>query len=168
MASLKRYFITNGQFLITTAQTEIYTVLGSCVSVCLWDKQRQMAGMNHYLLPGSKDSPKGDADLGYSSIAMLIRSMLNRGAHVENIEAKVFGGCNSWSNDHPLFSVGKRNVEVANTLLQQTGIQIIAQHTGGSYGRKIIFNTATSKVKMFMLSRSAAEVNEAIRRGFSC
>jgi chemotaxis protein CheD len=146
--------------------SEIYTVLGSCVSVCLWDKQKKMGGMNHYLMPGSLEGRSGDPDLGYSSIAMLIRSMLNRGASIENLEAKVFGGCNSWASDQAIFSVGHRNVAIADQLLKQAGIQITARHTGGYSGRKIIFNTGTGKVKMYTLSKSAAEVNEAIHKGF--
>jgi chemotaxis receptor (MCP) glutamine deamidase CheD len=51
-------------------------------------------------------------------------------------------------------------------LLKQAGIQITARHTGGYSGRKIIFNTGTGKVKMYTLSKSAAEVNEAIHKGF--
>lgn len=166
MPPLKRYFITNGQFLITTVAAEIYTVLGSCVSVCLWDKQKKMGGMNHYLMPGSLEAHSGDPDLGYSSTSMLIRSMLNRGASIENIEAKIFGGCNSWASDQSIFSVGLRNVAVADQLLNNAGIQITARHTGGYSGRKIVFNTGTGKVKMYVLSKSAAEVNEAIYKGF--
>lgn len=167
MPPLKRYFITNGQFLITTVAAEIYTVLGSCVSVCLWDKQRKMGGMNHYLMPGSRETHSGDPDQGHSSTSMLIRSMLNRGASIDNMEAKIFGGCNSWaSSDQTIFSVGHRNVAVADELLKDAGIQITARHTGGYSGRKIIFNTGTGKVKMFVLSKSAAEVNEAIIKGF--
>lgn len=166
MSLLKRHFITNGQFLITTAAAEIYTVLGSCVSVCLWDRQMKMGGMNHYLMPGSLQTRSGDPDLGYSSTSMLIRSMLNRGARIENLEAKIFGGCNSWASDQSIFSVGQRNVAVADQLLNEAGIQITARHTGGYSGRKIIFNTSTGKVKMYVLSKSATEVNEAINKGF--
>jgi chemotaxis protein CheD len=97
---------------------------------------------------------------------MLIRSMRNRGASIGSMEAKVFGGCNSWEGDHTMFSVGRRNIEVAVALIEEAGIRIVAQQTGGNYGRKIIFNTQTGKVRMFILNRLAAEVNEAISRGF--
>ena len=133
MPPLKRYFITNGQFLITTVAAEIYTVLGSCVSVCLWDKQKKMGGMNHYLMPGSLETRSGDPDLGYSSTSMLIRSMLNRGASMDNLEAKIFGGCNSWaSSDQTIFSVGKRcrytNYSSPHRWLQRTKNNIQYRH----------------------------------------
>jgi chemotaxis protein CheD len=152
--------------MITTVAANIHTILGSCVSVCLRDTQRKMAGINHYLLPGSPESPVGHANHGHSSIRMLIRSMANRGAKIENMEAKIFGGCNSWVREDGILSVGRKNIEVANLLLRETGISIIAQDTGGIYGRKIIFNTATGKVKVYMLSKTAVEINEDIRKGF--
>ena len=163
----KQYFITDGQFLITTVPATIHTVLGSCVSVCLWDRKLKMAGMNHYLLPGSTTSAAGNPNHGYTSIAMLIRSMVNRRAQIENMEAKIFGGCNSWRHDNSLFAVGKKNIEVANLLLREAGIKITAQDTGGIYGRKIVFNTYTGKVKVHMLTKTAIEVNEDIYKGFS-
>lgn len=163
----KQYFITDGQFLITTVPAAIHTVLGSCVSVCLWDRKLKMAGMNHYLMPGSSASAAGNSNHGSTSITMLIRSMIHRKAQIENMEAKIFGGCNSWLHDNSLFTVGKKNIEVANLLIKEAGIKITAQDTGGIYGRKIIFNTYTGKVKVNMLTKTAIEVNEDIYKGFS-
>ncbi|HEY8936740.1 MAG TPA: chemotaxis protein CheD [Cyclobacteriaceae bacterium] len=163
----KKYFITDGQFLITTVPATIHTVLGSCVSVCIWDKKLKLAGMNHYLMPGSSASDAGNPNHGYTSIAMLIRSMLHRHAQIENMEAKIFGGCNSWLRHSSLFSVGRKNIEVANLMLREAGIKITAQNTGGMYGRKIVFNTFTGKVNVHMLTKTAIEVNEDIYKGFS-
>jgi chemotaxis protein CheD len=152
--------------MITTIAANIHTILGSCVSVCLRDTALKMAGINHYLLPGSPQSSPGNANHGHSSIRMLIRSMTNRGAKIENMEAKIFGGCNSWVREAGLLSVGRKNIDVATLLLKEAGISIIAQDTGGICGRKIIFNTATGKVKVYVLTKTAAEVNEDIRKGF--
>ena len=35
----------------------ITTVLGSCVSTCLWDPAERIGGMNHFMLPGDTASP---------------------------------------------------------------------------------------------------------------
>ena len=166
MTLLKRYFLTDGQFLVTAAPADIHTVLGSCVAVCLWDKELKIGGMNHYLLPGSEESSAGNPNHGYSSIRMMLRTMINRGARMENVEAKVFGGCNSWTNCQDLFTVGSKNIEVANFILKEEGIRLTVQQTGGCYGRKIVFNTSTGKVKMHMLTKPVAEANEYINKGF--
>ena len=147
----KTYFLHEGQFMITSLPSEIMTVLGSCVSVCLWDKARNIGGMNHYLLPGNKQDIAGNASLGYSSIRMLIRSMLNRQSSIENLEAKIFGGCNSIYKDDT-FTVGQRNIDIAIQSLQEAGIQIVVNHTGGKCGRKVVFNTQTGAVKMKFVS----------------
>jgi chemotaxis protein CheD len=34
--------------------------LGSCIGVCIYDLQSQVAGMAHIMLPSSKDSMKGN------------------------------------------------------------------------------------------------------------
>jgi chemotaxis protein CheD len=163
---LKKYTVLRGQYTITTVPTLINTLLGSCVSVCLWDKENKIGGMNHYLLPGTPQDEAGNLNRGLTATRLLIRSMISRQAKPENIEAKVFGGCNSlYQND--LFKVGERNILVALEVLKEFNIPVRAQHTGGSFGRKIVFNTATGKVRMRLLMKQASEINEEINKGFS-
>jgi chemotaxis protein CheD len=166
MTGLKKYTIFPGQFVITSVPTLITTVLGSCVSVCLWDTKNKTGGMNHYLLPGTAEDEADNANRGIAAIPLLIRSMINRQAKVENIEAKIFGGCNSLYRNHDVFRVGERNAIIAFEILQDHGIRVAAQHVGGSVGRKIVFNTATGKVRMRLLTKTAAEINEEIHKGF--
>ena len=44
--------ILPGPVLRRAAQGAITTVLGSCVSTCLWDPLERIGGMNHFMLPG--------------------------------------------------------------------------------------------------------------------
>lgn len=152
--------------MITSVPALVITVLGSCVSVCLWDRTAGIGGMNHYLLPGIEDDEPGNMNRGITSIQMLVKAMLNRGATIENMEAKVFGGCNSLYKEDNLFRVGERNAAVALEILKVFNIRVSAKHVGGSYGRKIIFDTGTGKVKMKLLTETAAEINERIHKGF--
>jgi chemotaxis protein CheD len=164
---LKKHVVFPGQFIITSVPTLISTVLGSCVSVCLWDKEKKIGAMNHYLLPGTPDDTVNNMDRGLTSIRMLIRSLANRSVNVQTLEAKVFGGCNSLYINNDYFRIGERNVEVALEMLKQHNIALTAQHVGGSVGRKIVFNTETGKVRMRLLTKTTAEINEEINKGFS-
>lgn len=166
MIDLKSHTVFPGQFMITTVPTLVTTVLGSCVAVCLWDKQLHIGGMNHYLLPGSSEDDAGNANRGLTSTPLLIRSMINRRATVENMEAKVFGGCNSLYRNNDVFRVGERNISIAFEVLKEFNIPVKAHHTGGAFGRKIVFNTATGRVRMRLLGKSTSEVNEEINKGF--
>ncbi|MBL0744561.1 chemotaxis protein CheD [Chryseolinea lacunae] len=167
MNLIRKYYIQNGQFFITTTPVLISTVLGSCVSVCLWDKRTHIGGMNHYLLPGTEEDKAGNADRGFPAVKMLIRSLLNRGVDKADLEAKIFGGCNSLYQKNDLYEIGKRNIDVARQILKENDIAIVASDTGGQFGRKIIFNTGTGKVKMRLLNRTAADINEEINKGFN-
>ncbi|HEX6889471.1 MAG TPA: chemotaxis protein CheD [Chryseolinea sp.] len=165
MIDLRKHIIFPGQFVITSVPTLISTVLGSCVSVCLWDRETKIAGMNHYLLPGTSEDEAGNSNRGLTSIRMLIRSMNNRRIKLGNLEAKVFGGCNSLYRDNDLYKVGERNVSIALEVLKDYNIHVSAQHVGGQYGRKIVFNTSTGKVRMRLLVNTQ-DVNEKINKGF--
>lgn len=166
MTDLKKYTIFPSQFIITTVPALITTVLGSCVSVCLWDRASHIAAMNHYLLPGGADDNPRDPSRGVSATEHLIQSLVNRKVNVENVEAKVFGGCNSLYRHNDVFRVGERNVEVAFQVLRQFNIPVRAHHTGGSFGRRIAFNTSTGKVRMKLLLKPSTQVNEDIHKGF--
>ncbi|MEE4188915.1 MAG: chemotaxis protein CheD, partial [Roseobacter sp.] len=55
--TVKRIHITQGERAVGQYGNEVIsTILGSCVSCCLWDPEAQVGGMNHMLLAAS---PKG-------------------------------------------------------------------------------------------------------------
>jgi len=167
MIQLRRHIVFPGQFVITTVPSLISTVLGSCVSVCLWDRETKIGAMNHYLLPGGPEDEPGNANRGMTSIPLLIQTMVNRHAQIENLEAKIFGGCNSLYRRNDRFRVGERNIEVAINMLNEFDITITAHHVGGPYGRKIVFNTDTGKVRMRLLNNKS-NIDEEINKGFGC
>ncbi|MEO7990654.1 MAG: chemotaxis protein CheD [Chryseolinea sp.] len=166
MVELRKHIVFPGQFIITSVPTLISTVLGSCVSVCLWDKVSKIGAMNHYLLPGTPQDDLGGANRGMTSTPILIRSLINRKVKLENLEAKVFGGCNSLYLINDQFKVGERNISMAMDILKNYNINVTAQHVGGGYGRKIVFNTATGKVRMRLLIKTETDINEKINKGF--
>jgi len=121
--------------------------------------------MNHYLLPGTPEDDAGNSNRGLTSIRMLIRSMINRRANLGTVEAKIFGGCNSLYRNNDLYKIGERNISIALEVLRDYNIHVSAQHVGGHYGRKIVFNTSTGKVRMRLLVKTQ-DVNEEIDKGF--
>jgi chemotaxis protein CheD len=167
MINLKKYTVFPGQLVVTTVPALISTVLGSCVSVCLWDRETKFSGMNHFLLPGTEEDDAKNSDRGLTATRLLIRTLVNRKVRLENIEAKVFGGCNSLYKNNDQYRVGERNIAMAFEILKEFNIPVKAQHTGGAYGRKIVLNTATGKIRMRLLIKSAADINEEINKGFS-
>ena len=53
------YIVQGEQALGFRPDHMVNTILGSCVSVCLWDSARSIGGMNHILLPEAQSSALG-------------------------------------------------------------------------------------------------------------
>ena len=135
---------------------QVATVLGSCVAVCLRDPAVDVGGINHYMLPLWNGD--GLATPKYGNIAMekLIQALLDRGCAQARLVAKIFGGANVIGHGPGAFSVGERNIALAEDLLAQEGIPILAADVGGNLGRKILFNTRTGGVLVSKLQRNDA------------
>lgn len=139
-------FIHVGQIHLDVAPAAISTILGSCVSVCLYDRRLGIGGMNHYLLPfwngNSLQSPK----FGNIAIPKLIESMIDVGANIKTMEAKIFGGASMNVSASSNMMIGEKNVLVAREILKEYKIPIVAEDVGGEKGRKIQFNLQNTKV----------------------
>jgi chemotaxis protein CheD len=127
----------------------VTTVLGSCVSVCLWDGACGIAGINHFILPVS-DSDTPCLRYGNFSIDRLVEAMLEHGADFEALSAKVFGGAAVLPQSMEAAAggkhVGAHNVDFAVARLEELGIPIIARRTGGNSGMNVQLFTETGEV----------------------
>jgi chemotaxis protein CheD len=147
IVDLKKIFVLGGQIVITTVPKEFVTILGSCVSVCLWDRKIKAGGMNHFLLPETvNDSTSLQG--GIAATRLLIQTMLSQCSFIANLEAKIYGGSNRFFKDESFLNVGHQNVVAAKFALEEAGIPIALEDTRGIAGRKIYFNTQTGTVKV--------------------
>lgn len=127
------------------------TVLGSCVAVCLFDKQLKTGGINHFMLPLWNGNGLASPKFGNIATEKLIEKMQRNGSILKNIVAKVFGGANQMNSS---MNIGARNIEIAKEVLAHYGITIIAENVGGNVGRKLKYNTGTGQVMMKFLNKS--------------
>ena len=141
-------FINVGEIHVATKPTEIVTVLGSCVAVCLYDRVEQVGAMNHYLVPLWNGNGLQSPKYGNVSIPKLIETIQHIGCNLSNVEAKLFGGAiiNITNLEHMM--IVKKNIIIAKELLKEYGIKITAEDTGGNNGRRILLRSDTGKVMM--------------------
>jgi len=127
--------------------------LGSCIGISLYDPQRKIGGLLHIMLPDStqarsSDNPAKFADTG---IPLMINDVIALGASRSRLVAKIAGGAQmfAFSNATDIMRVGTRNAETCKQILKRNGIKVIAEDTGGNYGRtvSIDLNTGSYKVK---------------------
>ena len=139
-----------GEYYVTTRDMVLTTVLGSCVSACIYDFQSGIGGMNHFMLPTGKDEHGAQlpsARFGDSAMEILIREILGRGARRANLVAKVFGGGNvqrAMITTH----VGTENARFVKEYLAKQKISILATDLAGINPRKIHFFPKSGKVLM--------------------
>lgn len=148
MTDLKEHYLFPCMVFCSREPYVVTTVLGSCVSVCLFDEAKKYGGINHYMLPfwngHGLESPK----FGNIAIAKLIEEMTNLGCDKKKLKAKIFGGGKVLAGHSEGMNVGARNVDVAVELLEAHEISVIASSVGDIFGRKILFNTSTGQIMM--------------------
>jgi len=140
------YFVHDEDLLITTT-------LGSCIAACIWDRERRIGGMNHFMLPeGAGDSGR------YGSYAMelLINELMKRGATRPTLEAKVFGGGAVIAGMNSL-NVGERNTRFVVDYLQTERIPIVSRDVMDIYPRKVCFLPASGKAMVKRLAPTHAD-----------
>ena len=143
-----RHFLFPGNLFADLRDCQISTVLGSCVSVCLWDTVARVGGMNHFMLPLWNGEGLATPRYGNIAVEKLLHKMLALGCSKKHLVAKVFGGANvnGTGNGNEIFMIGDRNVILANQLLDEYAIPIKAWDVGGRMGRKIVMQTGTGVV----------------------
>jgi chemotaxis protein CheD len=135
-------YLLPGQLHVSSAPCQIKTILGSCVAICLWDSRLGIGGMNHFLLPASSEGRPSSTRFADVATRTLIEMLQAIGCRVPRLQAKLFGGASMFrSQDRRAVSLGAKNVAVALELMKASGIPVVVQETGGTHGRKIMFNT---------------------------
>jgi chemotaxis protein CheD len=133
-------YLHPGQLHAAAGRGLITTLLGSCVSVCLFDPIRGVGGANHFLLPHYASGAHASPRYGPPAIYALLDRLLRLGAERTRLEAKVFGGaCVLEGMRAGPRQLGVSNVEVARAVLGQEGIPVRAEDVGGTLGRKVVF-----------------------------
>lgn len=138
-------FLAPGELVVVRSATNIRTIVGSCVAVCLWDVHRRVGGLNHYLLPRPLPGQTGDNRFGSVAIVHLIEEVCAAGGRPAGLQAAVVGGGSPLASI-TVGAVGDDNTAVALEVLNAYQIPVVRQETGGNHGRKLTFNPYTGEL----------------------
>ncbi len=140
------YYLYPAGIFVSKEPAIVSTVLGSCISVCLYDPVLRTGGMNHFMLPLWNGQGLASPKYGNIAIARLIEKMMELGSIKRNLVAKVFGGAEIIQTRIKQFNIGERNIILAKELLAQENIPILKMSVGDILGRNIIYYTGTGSV----------------------
>lgn len=137
-----RHYLIPGKFFCAAQPFAITTILGSGVSLCLWDSALGIGGANHVMLaqgPEENENATRYANVGNPA---LLKRMLDMGAEIRSLEAKVFGGSlPNVSFGSEKTHMGELNVQAVTRFLKMNGIPLVQSDVGGTRGRKLVFHT---------------------------
>ena len=139
---------------------KIKTILGSCISACMYDPSTRIGGMNHFLLPGELDSLDLSTRYGINAMEVLINEMMKLGANRLKLQAKVFGGADIFRANHKLMMVGKRNIKFIHEFLETEKIPTINERLGGNNGLIVCYVVQTFEVFVKPISTDRYEQQE--------
>ena len=160
--SYKRITIHIGGYYVSKEPSVVKTILGSCISVCLFESENKIGGMNHFMLPESKDLDNLDdynnTRYGIYAMEVTLNDILKLGGKKSNITAKVFGGGNVLPGvTSNVLKIADKNINFAKKFLSDENIPIISEDIGGNSPRKVFFFNTENKI---MLKKLGAVSNE--------
>lgn len=138
--------ILPGEFYVTKEKEAIATVLGSCISACIWDDYAGLGGMNHFMLP-LKGSNHGQemwelhdsysCRYGIWAMECLINEIIKHGGHRNRMKVKLFGGGNIIKDMQT--PIGEQNIAFAKEFILKEELPLVASDMGGPWPRKVLF-----------------------------
>jgi chemotaxis protein CheD len=137
-----------GEFFVSDEDMLIVTTLGSCIAACLWDRERRIGGMNHFMLPEGSD---GSGRYGSYAMELLINQLMKRGASRSTLEAKVFGG-GAVIASMTSMNVGERNTQFVLDYLRTERIPVVSKDVLDTCARKVCMLPASGKALVKRLS----------------
>ncbi|MCA9665583.1 MAG: response regulator [Myxococcales bacterium] len=150
----KRAFLLPGDMVTTAHPMQLATLLGSCVSVCLYNLQRDLAAMNHFMLPLAEGNPDVGR-FGDTSTEKIIVTLLARDGNPDHYQAKVFGGGHVVGAIGGTMRIGERNIAAARSILGRYRIRVVDEDVGGKHGRRVAFDTGARETVCAPIPSSA-------------
>jgi len=144
------YFLHPGYIFESKEPHLVSTVLGSCVSVCIWDPILNFGGMNHHIHARPFKKDERSSQYGILAVPYMIKMLVKMGGTRANFKAHIAGGSQSPHMGSSI--IGKENIKIAEKILRDNFIQIITVDTGGEMGRKIVFDTETGELAVYKVN----------------
>ena len=151
-----------GELFVAQEPTLIATILGSCVSVCLFCPRQKTGAMCHGVMPVRADL---DVEDSFRFVESSVRYMVEILTHGDvlcpnaGLVAKIFGGADvldfRFGPATDARSIGAMNIKAAREALARYNVSIAVEKVGGMHGCKLFFYTHTGEVLLRRIPRSS-------------
>ena len=142
-------YLKPGELHYAEKPTLVTTVLGSCVSVIMYNKRFCIGAICHALLPAGNCLDGERFRYVECSVRRMIEMFATAGIGPNEIEVKLFGGSDILATPQEgarAKTIGRQNIESALAIIEAEGLSVTSSDLGGFTGRKIFFYTHTGEV----------------------
>jgi chemotaxis protein CheD len=165
----RHFFLNPGQLIVTSKDLPVVTILGSCVAITFFSPEKRTGAIFHAMLPEHRtksnminNSPPVSPDPDYVDYAFyyILEKFRQKGIDFKTARVMLFGGgdvIQSLSSGKKI-SVGIQNIKIAKKIIDNEGITLHGEDTGGKNGRKLIFLPHSGKVYLEYLKNETIEI----------
>jgi len=138
-------YLLPGEVCVSKEPKLVTTILGSCISVTMFDIRLKTAAICHARLP--RGWRTGALDYVDNAVKYMVETLEALGTNKDELEVNLFGGADVLSLVRMEGkSIGRQNVETAIEVIKEIGLCLSGRSVGGTAGRKVSFQTSTGKV----------------------
>ena len=136
--------------------------LGSCIGIAVYDPLTKIGGLAHIMLPDSKQArySENPAKFADSCLPIVLEEMIKLGAVKSRMTAKIAGGAQMFalSNSTDIMRVGERNAEAVRNVLRKLDLRLVADDTGGNYGRTVELKLDSGRFRIKTIDKGEKEL----------
>ncbi len=120
--------------------------IGSCVVVCVYNSIEKTGAMAHIMLPDAAPEGKEFKNSRYAANAIrkLLILMKKEEGQENEMETCIIGGANVLKRTND--TIGKKNIDSVEKLLEEKGIRICVKAVGGYERRTVVFDIERANI----------------------
>jgi chemotaxis protein CheD len=155
---LASVYLYPGEVSICEEPTRVITVLGSCVSVTMFNPGSKIGAICHGTLPRcrARNECHSTCIEAFKFMDCALHYMLGRfrqyGIANNEIEIKIFGGADTLKSKSSN-TIGSQNIQITLDIMGKNKLRVIAADVGDSFGRKLVFFSHTGEVYLKRLKK---------------
>lgn len=165
MSSTETIPVGLGELKLGTRKGQVLVCygLGSCIGLAISDRHARFGALVHVVLPDSKLNrgqellPGKFAD---TAVGAAVEELVKLGAIRSQLIARAAGGARMLNviGAGSKLDIGARNIEAVKAALHKEGIPLMAEDTGGSYGRTLQLFIGTGRLLVSTVGRGEREL----------
>ncbi|HAN96561.1 MAG TPA: chemotaxis protein CheD [Planctomycetaceae bacterium] len=137
-----------GQSECGRGEDRFSSILGSCIAICLYSRQRGVGAIAHVVMPASHGRDSAPGKSADTAVPHLLDLLRKEGISARDVEAKIAGGASMFKISAGTLQIGQANITACTAELERVGIPIVGRDVGGDKGRRIHFECGTGQVRV--------------------